>query len=191
MPRTMNVLICHHQRNQYQWQRQPDSYNKSKHRHERLIGIACEYERHQAKPAKKALKSEKARKMAAKVALMKMKTHAQGESGIPQLERVYFEVQMPRRSSLKPGPFFVSSSWSVGRIVDWLATKQKLENNNHLKNADKLKLFHPDTRTALPMEAKMKSLLESDQHPLFSGGQIILEYIPDGSDVLKEMEEAL
>lgn len=49
--------------------------------------------RQQANPRKNKPKSEKARKMAAKVALMKMKIHAEGDSGIPEvITQVLLEV---------------------------------------------------------------------------------------------------
>lgn len=141
--------------------------------------------RQQANPRKNKPKSEKARKMAAKVALMKMKIHAEGDSGIPERERVYLDVHLPSQSSVQSKPFFFSSLSSIGRIVDSLADSLKLENQNDKRGSEKLKLFHSDTGRALAMDTKLKHAMESETDPLYSGGQVTLEYVRDGTDDLQ------
>ena len=45
--------------------------------------------------SKPRVKSQKAQEMAARVALMKMKQTATGDSGVPQESRVYLSIQLP------------------------------------------------------------------------------------------------
>ena len=70
--------------------------------------------------ASKESKPKKARggkssKTAAKVALMKMKMHAVGDTSTPEEEKVYFQVLLPKSASIKSKPMFFSKvKFSVG-----------------------------------------------------------------------------
>ncbi|XP_071824083.1 AN1-type zinc finger protein 1-like [Apostichopus japonicus] len=143
--------------------------------------------RHRTNPRRQTPKSEKARQTAAKVALMKMKMHAKGDTGIPQLERVYLEVCLPARTTLDKKPYFFSSSWSIGRIVDWLANTLKLENENDKEGTQKLKLFHSDTFQAFTMDTKLRDLMNKEKDQLYSGSEVILDYVPEGLDDIQDI----
>ncbi|XP_072014120.1 AN1-type zinc finger protein 1-like [Amphiura filiformis] len=146
---------------------------------------------HQAKGNVKKGIGKKSAKTAAKVALMKMKMHAVGDKGIPQVERIYFSVVLPRGCcSEKNKAIFFSSNWSIGRCVDKVAEVMRLKNDNNIANAKKLRLFHPDTGESLAMDAKLASLLSGDV-PLYSGGFVILEYVDNGCVVLDNVQDYL
>ncbi|XP_072169250.1 AN1-type zinc finger protein 1-like [Diadema setosum] len=120
----------------------------------------------------------KSAKMAAKVALMKMKMHALGDQSIPQKERVFFHVHLPKSCTDRHKPMFFSSMWSVGKAVDRTAALLSLKNENNIASAKKLRMFHPESGDVLAMDAKLESLLAAESDlPLYSGGGIILEYV--------------
>ncbi|XP_033626264.1 AN1-type zinc finger protein 1-like [Asterias rubens] len=134
----------------------------------------------------------KSQKTAAKVALMKMKMKALGDKGIPQTERLYFKVVLPHdeTSELASQAMFFSSVWSIGRAIDKVATTVKLRNENNIATAKKLRLFHPETGEVLAMETTLNTLLEGE-NPLYNGGAIILEYVPDSCTVLENIDDYL
>ncbi|KAF5901803.1 AN1-type zinc finger protein 1, partial [Clarias magur] len=72
---------------------------------------------------------------AAKVALMKLKLHATGDKGLPQTERTYFQVFLPKDLNTSSLPMFFSSKWTVGKVVDFAAAQAKLTNNNNVLTA--------------------------------------------------------
>jgi len=94
---------------------------------------------------KKVHKQGKASKTAAKVALMKMKMNATGDKGVPQTEREYFNVEVPRHASQTDViPLFFSKKWSIGRIIDNIAELQGLSNKNNISGEKKLLLLNSD-----------------------------------------------
>ncbi|XP_038050391.1 AN1-type zinc finger protein 1-like [Patiria miniata] len=136
----------------------------------------------------------KSQKTAAKVALMKLKMNALGDKAIPQTERLYFRVVLPRGQGqdqgLKSQAVFFSSLWSVGRAVDKVASIAKLRNDNNVATAKKLRLFHPETGDVLPMESRLSTLLEGET-PLYNGGCLVLEYVDNSCTVLENVDEYL
>lgn len=72
---------------------------------------------------------------AAKVALMKLKLHAAGDKGLPQTERTYFQVYLPKESKDSSQPMFFCSKWSVGKVVDYAASLASLKNSNNVLTA--------------------------------------------------------
>ncbi|KAG7249612.1 hypothetical protein CRUP_037388, partial [Coryphaenoides rupestris] len=114
---------------------------------------------------------------AAKVALMKLKLHAAGDNGLPQVERTYFQVRLPRGSAQPSQPMFFCSKWSVGKVVDHAASLAGLKNCNNILTAKKLRLCLPETGDALRMDASLLSLLSCPDAPLHNGGTVILEYL--------------
>ncbi|XP_022092121.1 AN1-type zinc finger protein 1-like [Acanthaster planci] len=134
----------------------------------------------------------KSQQTAAKVALMKMKMNALGDKAIPQSERLYFKVALPREhdSDLKGQAIFFSSVWSVGRAIDKVASIVKLRNDNNVATAKKLRLFHPETGEILPVDMRLSSLLEGET-PLYNGGCVILEYVKESCTVLEHIADYL
>lgn len=114
---------------------------------------------------------------AAKVALMKLKLHASGDKGLPQTERTYFQVYLPKDSKVPNQPMFFCSKWSVGKVVDYAASLAGLKNNNNVLTAKKLRLCHPETGEAFRMDDTLISLLAHRDTPLYNGGMVILEYL--------------
>ncbi|XP_039201427.1 AN1-type zinc finger protein 1 isoform X2 [Crotalus tigris] len=72
---------------------------------------------------------------AAKVALMKLKMHACGEKSIPQTDRIYFQVFLPKGSKNKSIPMYFCSKWSIGKVIDSAAHLASLKNDNNKTTA--------------------------------------------------------
>lgn len=123
---------------------------------------------------------------AAKVALMKLKLHASGDKGLPQTERVYFQVYLPKEAKDRSLPMFFCTKWTVGKLIDTAAAQAGLKNNNNVLTAKKLRLCHPETGEALRMDANILSLLEQE-HPLHNGGNIILEYLDNETTMIDDV----
>ncbi|KAM3593318.1 uncharacterized protein V6R79_010247 [Siganus canaliculatus] len=126
---------------------------------------------------------------AAKVALMKLKLHAAGDKGLPQTERTYFQVYLPKESKNSSQPMFFCSKWTVGKVVDYAASLASLKNNNNILTAKKLRLCHPQTGEAFRMDDTLVSLLAHPETPLYNGGNVILEYLDNECLVLEDVSE--
>ncbi|KAM3860530.1 AN1-type zinc finger protein 1 [Diretmus argenteus] len=124
---------------------------------------------------------------AAKVALMKLKLHAAGDKGLPQAERTYFQVYLPKDVKDSSQPMFFCSKWSVGKVVDYAASLANLKNNNNVLAAKKLRLCHPQTGEALQMDDTLLSLLAHPETPLYNGGNVILEYLDNDDRGLEDV----
>uniref|UniRef100_A0A3B3ZFH6 Uncharacterized protein n=1 Tax=Periophthalmus magnuspinnatus TaxID=409849 RepID=A0A3B3ZFH6_9GOBI len=126
---------------------------------------------------------------AAKVALMKLKQQAVGDKGLPQMERTYFQVYLPKESKDLCKPMFFCSKWSVGKVVDYAASLASLKNNNNVLSAKKLRLCHPLTGEAFQMDDTLQSLLTLSESPLYNGGNVILEYLENDLTSLNDVSE--
>ncbi|XP_070784481.1 AN1-type zinc finger protein 1 isoform X3 [Enoplosus armatus] len=119
---------------------------------------------------------------AAKVALMKLKLHAAGDKGLPQ-------VYLPKESKDSSQPMFFCSKWSVGKVVDFAASLASLKNNNNVLTAKKLRLCHPQTGEAFRMDDTLLSLLAHLETPLYNGGNVILEYLDNECTGLEDVSD--
>ena len=124
---------------------------------------------------KASTKGRKSKAMAAKVALMKIKQKAVGDKGLPDSERVYMNIIVPAKYKSLIKPVFVSKQWSVGKSIDDIASRLKLENRNNDTTAEKLKLLDPETKDAFLFERVVSELLSEES--LFNGGTLLLEYM--------------
>uniref|UniRef100_H0VQ71 ZFAND1-like ubiquitin-like domain-containing protein n=1 Tax=Cavia porcellus TaxID=10141 RepID=H0VQ71_CAVPO len=79
----------------------------------------------------KRRKGAKNSETAAKVALMKLKMHADGDKSLPQVERIYFQVFLPKGSKDKSKPMFFCHRWSIGKVIDFAASLASLKNDNN------------------------------------------------------------
>ncbi|XP_059380086.1 AN1-type zinc finger protein 1 [Carassius carassius] len=138
-------------------------------------------------PPSKGRKGAKNPATAAKVALMKLKMHASGDKGLPQTERTYFQVFLPKEAKDPSLPMFFCSKWSVGKVVDFAASQASLKNNNNVLTAKKLRLCHPETGEAFKMDTSLQSLLSNTDCPLHNGGNVILEYLDNESSGLDDV----
>ncbi|XP_014163273.2 AN1-type zinc finger protein 1 [Geospiza fortis] len=130
----------------------------------------------------KKRKGAKNSETAAKVALMKLKMHACGDKSLPQTERIYFQVFLPKGNKEKSKPMFFCSKWSIGKVVDFAASLASLKNDNNKSTSQKLRLCHTASGEALPFEHTLETWLSDKDYPLYNGGNIILEYLDN--DVL-------
>uniref|UniRef100_A0A3B5A7P5 Zinc finger AN1-type containing 1 n=1 Tax=Stegastes partitus TaxID=144197 RepID=A0A3B5A7P5_9TELE len=138
---------------------------------------------------KKGRRGAKNSATAAKVALMKLKLHAAGDKGLPQTERTYFQVYLPKESKDSSQPMFFCSKWTVGKVVDYAASLASLKNNNNVLTAKKLRLCHPQTGEALRMDDTLLSQLAHPEAPLYNGGNVILEYLDNECTGLEDVSE--
>ncbi|OPJ83605.1 AN1-type zinc finger protein 1 [Patagioenas fasciata monilis] len=114
---------------------------------------------------------------------MKLKMHACGDKSLPQTERIYFQVFLPKGNKEKSKPMFFCSKWSIGKVVDVAASLASLENNNNKSTAQKLRLCHTASGQALPFEHTLETWLSDKEYPLYNGGNIILEYLDNDAQV--------
>ncbi|KAK7077078.1 AN1-type zinc finger protein 1 [Halocaridina rubra] len=120
----------------------------------------------------------KSDKLAAKVQLMKLKQKSSGQADLPQEERLYFLVFLPKTfAGQSQASVFLSQHWSIGKAVDVIASIAKVPNHNNITGADKLVLFRTSDGSSLgAMDVKLKSLFDDQQ--LFNGQSLIMEYVP-------------
>lgn len=126
---------------------------------------------------------------AAKVALMKLKQQAVGDKGLPQTERTYFQVYLPKEFKDSCKPMFFCSKWSIGKVVDYAASIASLKNNNNVLTAKKLRLCHPQTGEAFRMDDTLQALLALSETPLYNGGNVILEYLENDCPGLNDVSD--
>ena len=138
----------------------------------------AEKTKYQPNPFKlKTFKTKKAEKMAAKVAVMKLKMNARGHKGVPATERVYFNVFVKSIDSENVVPLFVSSRWTVGKSLDVAADEAKVSNFNHVgdKAQYRLDLVHATSGETLQCDKTIESLMKDDI--LYNGSSLILAMI--------------
>jgi len=125
----------------------------------------------------KSLKSLKSRKMAAKVALMKLKLHSKGDNSLPDSERLYFSVHALTLKST-PVPLFVSRKWTVGKAIDFMSNKLNLHNDNNKVSKLKLRLCSAATGEIIAANLILQSAIEDEL--LFNGSTIVIALINEG-----------
>ena len=74
---------------------------------------------------------------------------------------------------------FVSIKWSLGKVIDSVASLIGLENKNNVNGAAKLKLFkNIDGQVpANELDIGLEDLLKSEE--LFNGDTLIIDYVQD------------
>ncbi|XP_005105307.1 AN1-type zinc finger protein 1 isoform X2 [Aplysia californica] len=127
--------------------------------------------------------------LAAKVKLMKMKGVAVGDQGIPQSERIFFNIVLPKSSSKPSVPMFFSKCWTVGRVIDKIADKLNITNTNNAGSDKKLRLFHADTGCLMPVSSSVAEVMDNTDNLVYNGSSLILEHVPDDTNVLPGVEK--
>ncbi|XP_068381569.1 AN1-type zinc finger protein 1 isoform X1 [Eschrichtius robustus] len=141
--------------------------------------------------ASKRRKGAKNSETAAKVALMKLKMRANGDKSLPQTERIYFQVFLPKGSKEKSKPMFFCQQWSIGRVIDFAASLASLKNDNNKLTPKKLRLCHSTSGEALPLDHILETWIAKDDCPLYNGGNITLEYLNDEEQFLQNVDSYL
>ena len=114
---------------------------------------------------------------------MKLKGKSVGPNNIPITERCYFLVHLPITGSNRfleePKGIFVSSTWSVGRVIDSISDLLNIPNFNNIAKAQKLRLFNyfNGEIVSTHMDVSLNELLNNGT--LTNGQDIILEYSSD------------
>lgn len=142
-------------------------------------------------PPSKGRKGAKNSETAAKVALMKLKLHALGDKSLPQSERIYFQVFLPKGVKDKSKPIFFCKKWSIGKAVDYTASLASLKNDNNKATAKKLRVCHPETGQALPLDSTVETWLSSPENALYNGGNIIIEYLDNDCTAVEDTSSYL
>lgn len=126
------------------------------------------------------LKKSKNVAMANKIRLMRIKSSAVGPKNVPTNERCYFLAFSSTKTINKHlGPargIYVNMNWTMGKVIDSIASTLKMPNNNNLENSTKLQLYHHETGAVVTkeMNTPLTKLLESSE--LVDGQSVILEY---------------
>ncbi|KAK6185823.1 hypothetical protein SNE40_007971 [Patella caerulea] len=136
------------------------------------------------KPIKKGSKSAKT---AAKVALMKMKMNAIGDKGIPDTEKIYFQVYLPLKTPTKTKNIFFSKKWSIGRVIDEIASSTGLTNTNNTGTEKKLRLFSGENGILLETDQLLETIIDNDKYEVYSGSTVIIEYVPATCGLIEDI----
>lgn len=123
---------------------------------------------------KQNFRSSKSEKTAAKLILMKLKMKAVGPKNIIDNKRIYLSVTNAMDNSQHA--FFVSSQWTVGKTVDYLANQLQVTNDNHCAGNEKLRLGSAKSREVLPVEYILEELIKNGR--LFNGSSVVLIKLP-------------
>uniref|UniRef100_A0A8C5NYD2 Zinc finger, AN1-type domain 1 n=1 Tax=Jaculus jaculus TaxID=51337 RepID=A0A8C5NYD2_JACJA len=142
-------------------------------------------------PTSKQRKGAKKSATAAKVALMKLKMHADGDESLPQTERIYFQVYLPKGSKEKSKAMFFCHQWSIGKVIDFAASLANIRNDNNKLTAKKLRLCHVTSGETLPLDQTLQTWITKKDCPLYNGGDVILEYLHDEEQLLKDADSYL
>ncbi|KAK0040821.1 AN1-type zinc finger protein 1 [Biomphalaria pfeifferi] len=142
----------------------------------------------QSKPKPRPiLTNPKAIQMNAKIALMKLKGKAAGDKGISQSDRIYFSVCLPLDVKKPPCAFFVSQSWKIGRVIDFIADQAFITNKNNTNAEKKLCLFHGDTGVKFPASETIQDIMSTD-YLLLNGSTVILEQVSEDVEQLETLD---
>ncbi|XP_040565341.1 AN1-type zinc finger protein 1 [Lepeophtheirus salmonis] len=124
---------------------------------------------------KRKLRTDKAKKTAARVQLMKLKMNAIGAKSIPTDDRIFFKIVLPKKNPLS---VYVSKDWSWGKALDSIANLANMPNKNNISTeSKKLLLFHfSDGSLVQPFELMSPTVEELLQNNLVNGETLIMDY---------------
>ncbi|RIA96015.1 hypothetical protein C1645_859812 [Glomus cerebriforme] len=112
----------------------------------------------------KSATTNKPKKINKKIEVMKLKSKAQGESSIPANARLYLSVDFPHDSNIHNKPMFFNKDWTVGKVLDKVATEGKIKNINNkisLDDPSRLVLFNKETKNILETNKKLNQVVEN------------------------------
>jgi len=121
-------------------------------------------------PKKIKFKNKRSEKLAAKVALMKLKMCANGKSNISSDDRIYFLIYHLDKD-LKYS-VFVSKYWTVGKCLDEIASEAKVSNNNNIPGKTVICLLSVTTGEVLENDKIINDLL--NEEVIYNGSTIML-----------------
>ncbi|PKC15638.1 hypothetical protein RhiirA5_370502 [Rhizophagus irregularis] len=88
----------------------------------------------------------------------------EGDSTIPVNARVYLSVDFPLDSKVSNKPLFFNKEWTIGKVLDKVATVGKITNNNNklpLDDPNRLILVNKETGNSFEMDKKLGEVVES------------------------------
>jgi len=99
--------------------------------------------------------------MATKLALMKLKGRAKGDSSVPQADRIFFSVECPNtEQNPKPLDVWMAKSWTMGKAIDFMARQARIKNKNNIAGAPKLHFFKGELCISKPSDRTVKEIFE-------------------------------
>jgi hypothetical protein len=102
----------------------------------------------------------------------RVKLRAKGDDKVPVEKRFFLETTVKvGKAPLEPIPLFVSREWTIGRVVDFIATRAKVPNNNNKPGRPKLVLLHCRSGAILPFDIPL-ALLEPE---VVDGDKVVLQ----------------
>lgn len=144
---------------------------------------------------------------------MRIKQKALGPKTIPASDRIYFAIKKPINLDMKPVkivtdvnnvelietltldpdlkdtvPLFISSKWSLGRVLDSICDTCNIKNDNNKLGDAKLRIFRQLDGyciSPLKMDVEMNDLISKEI--LLEGDKLVVEYI--SNIVLNDLDE--
>jgi hypothetical protein len=114
----------------------------------------------------------KKKALSPQVELMLLKSTAKGDS-IPEDAKVYFRLWMDKKEfAAGQMPLYLHKDWTVGKAIDWIAQRAKLNNVNNSGDVSRRLNLYASSGKQLSTSNTMKSLLETGD--LTNGGGLLL-----------------
>ena len=101
--------------------------------------------------------------MANKLALMKLKGRAKGDSSVIQVERVFFTVECPnKQQNPQPLDVYMGKTWTLGKAIDFMARQARIKNRNNQADAPKLHLYKGEACLSMRFDKTLNELLKEE-----------------------------
>ncbi|XP_014779279.2 AN1-type zinc finger protein 1 isoform X1 [Octopus bimaculoides] len=139
------------------------------------------------KPQGTAKPSAKVEKMAAKLALMKLKMKAVGDKNVLSENRVHLLAFLPKQSGQESKALYFYKALKVGKVIDKLSDNYNILNKNNRSDDKCLALFCHSDGHRLPVEKSLEELIKLEE--IFDGSSVILEYTDSVTSCLDNLED--
>lgn len=112
-------------------------------------------------------------------AKMRLRLRAKGDSTVKEHHRFYLEILLPSETitgaplSMPPQSLWFDMNWTIGRVLEKIATSCKIENRNHIQDSKKLQMVNPQSNAMFPHDVALNLLIPE----LRSGDTVQLVYV--------------
>jgi len=109
----------------------------------------------------------------------RLRLRAKGDSTVKEHNRFYLEILFPSESivgaplKMPPQSLWFDVNWTIGRVLEKIATSCNIENRNHIQDAKKLQMTHSQSHAMFPHDVALSLLIPE----LRSGDTIQLIYV--------------
>lgn len=118
-----------------------------------------------------------------KVQLMRLKGKATGPPNIPQIDKIYFLIGLPKSSKKVAKAVYVNKDWSVGKVIDSVSTTCNVVNKNNEMMSPKLRLFKESDGKQISLDTSFKISELISTNKIVNGETLILEYVSPNEDL--------